>query len=137
MPLDLLKRSENAGSLTQTQHDTNFTAIEAAVNASSSINGHIETVAVKTYVLELKAPTAYTISSLTHGRLSGSCTVSVQINGTNVTGLTGVVVNTARTSPTETTATAANVVAVGNRVELVVTANTACLDFGFTVKVTP
>ena len=93
--------------------------------------------AVKSYGLELKAPTGYTISSLTHSRVSGTCTVSVQINGTNVTGLTGVVVNTAPTSATETNATAANVVAVGNRVELVVTANTACLDFEFTVKVTP
>ena len=82
MTLDLLKRSENGvNPLNQTQHDANFTAIETAVNALCSINGHIETVAVKSYILELKAPTAYTISSLTTDCASGSCTVAVQIDG--------------------------------------------------------
>ena len=134
MTLDLLKRSEKGAPLNATEHDANFTAIENAANAFVSINGHIETVANKTYVLILKAPTAQTINSLTTDCASGSCTAAVQIDGVNVTGLSALAVNT---TETETNATAANTVAVGTTVAIVITGNSTCLDFWFTLKMTP
>lgn len=113
------------------------TTLNATASAvTSSINGHIETVAIKSYVLELKAPTGYTINSLTTDCASGSCTVAVQIDGTPVTWTGSVTTLGASTTETEVNALSANTVAIGATVALVVSANTSCLDLWFTVKVT-
>jgi hypothetical protein len=48
----------------------------------------------------------------------GTCTVAVQINGTNITGLSALAVTSTEAT---TVATAANVVAIGDTVQLVLT----------------
>ena len=100
--------------------------------AVGSLTGQIETVQNKTYVLDIKASRPYTITSLTRQSVSGSCTAAIQIDGVNVTGLSGLTINT---TETETNATAANSVAVGQTVSLVVTGNSTCLDLMFALKV--
>lgn len=86
----------------------------------------IDTVAVKTYVLDLKAQYPYTIYKfIRQVQDSGSCTAKVQIDGVDVTGLTAMACDgTLR----ETLATALNVVPLGGKVTLVVTANSSALD---------
>ncbi|MFM1842166.1 MAG: hypothetical protein RLZZ490_902 [Cyanobacteriota bacterium] len=91
--------------------------------------GFIETIANKTYPL-FKPDRSYKILSLRVKSGSGTCTWAIQINGVNVTGLSAVSV-----SSTEqlVTATAANVVASGQRVTIVSTANSSAVDVEFTI----
>ena len=105
----------------------------AGTGLIEQISGHIETADDKTYVLDLKAPYAYTINSLAAKTASGTCTAKLTIDGVDVTGITALAV-----SDTEDfdDATAANAVSAGNTVALVISSNSAALDLQFTVKVT-
>ena len=108
-------------------------ATPGGVKISSTITipfgGFIETVADKTYPL-FKPDRAFKIKSLRVKSDTGTCTWAVQINGVNVTGLSAISV-----SSTEQliTATAANVVAAGQRVTIVSTANSSAVDVEFTI----
>jgi hypothetical protein len=104
-----------------------------ATGLVEQFSGHIETVANKTYVLDLKAPYAYTINSLAAKTVSGTCTAKLTIDGVNVTGITALAVTSTEDFDD---ATAANVVGVGNTVALVVSSNSTALDLQFTVKYT-
>lgn len=99
----------------------------------ASIAGHIETVADKTYTLDLKAPFAYTINSLAAKTASGTVTVKLTIDGVNVTGITALAVSNVEDFDD---ATANNTVAVGQTVALVASSNSSALDLAFTVKAT-
>lgn len=81
-----------------------------------------------TYTLDLTATEGFTINTLYTQLSSGTLTLAVQINGTNVTGLSAVAVTTTLTT---STATAANTVAIGQKVTLVVSSASSpgTLDF--------
>lgn len=102
---------------------------KVAGSVSLPFGGLIETVANKTYPLFTPANN-YKIQSLRLDTLSGTCTVAIQIDGVNVTGLSAIAV----TSTTQlVSATAANTVTAGQRVTMVVTGNSTALDLEFTM----
>ena len=105
----------------------------AGTGLIEQISGHIETADDKTYVLDLKAPYAYTINSLAAKTASGTCTAKLTIDGTDVTGITALAVSSTEDFDD---ATAANAVSVGDTVALVISSNSTALDLQFTVKVT-
>lgn len=84
----------------------------------------IETPANKTYVVLLKARHGFTITEVTAKTASGTCSVQVTIDGTNVTGGSVSVTSTEASS----TATAANVVSTGQDVAIVVSSNSSAAD---------
>lgn len=86
-----------------------------------------------TYTLVGYAPRAMTITGLNHKSSAGTADLTVEINGTPVTGLTAVGVTSSRDNDT---ATAANVVAAGDLIELIVASAAGLTDLDFTLKVT-
>jgi hypothetical protein len=72
-----------------------------------------------TYIIEHVAKYAYTIEEIDIVCDAGSCTVAIAIDGTNVTGLSSVSVTT---TSNNVAATAANTVAIGQEVTIVVSA---------------
>jgi hypothetical protein len=103
------------------------------VGQVETISGHIETVANKTYVLDLKAPYAYTVNQLAAKTASGTCTAKLTIDGVDVTGITALAVSS---SEDFDDASGANSVAAGATLALVLSSNSSGLDLSFTVKVT-
>jgi hypothetical protein len=84
-----------------------------------------------TYDIDTYAAFAYTITDVFQIQTSsGTVTAAVKINGTNVTGLSGISVST---TPQNVTATAANVVAVGDRVQLVFSSSSSPVNINFTL----
>jgi hypothetical protein len=98
----------------------------------TAANVYYQTPAAGTLVLTAKAAYAFTISQIRGLKTSaGTLTLAVQINGTNVTGLSALSV----TSTTQdVTATAANSVAVGDRVTVVLSGLSSAADLEFTLK---
>ena len=107
--------------------------LDALIDQVSQISGHIETAANKTYILDLKAPYAYTVNALAAKTASGTCTAKLTIDGVDVTGITALSVSSTEASAT---ASAANAVGVDTTLALVVSANSTALDLSFTVKIT-
>lgn len=99
----------------------------------SSYSGMIESPTDKSFTLDLYAASAATINSLKVITVSGTCTVAVKINGTSVTGISAV---SASSTIATGTASAANTVAVGDKITLVVSSNSSAADLQFTVKYT-
>lgn len=89
-----------------------------------------ETPTAKTYVLTTQMPYAMTITQVAARLGAGTCTVQVRINGTNVTGGS---VNATTTEATST-ATAANTVAAGDIVDVVVTSPSSAADLSVTIN---
>ncbi len=98
-----------------------------------SINGFLEAPTDKIFTLDEKAVFAYTINSITTKLVSGTVTVAVKINGTNVTGLSAI---SATSVQATTTASAANSVVAGDRVTLVTSSGSSPVDLAFTLKYT-
>jgi len=87
-----------------------------------------------TIAIDSKAWFAYTINGVRGLDLSaGTITVAIQINGTPVTGLDAL---SATTTAQDATATAANTVAIGDRVTVVLTSNASAADIEFTLSAT-
>ena len=105
----------------------------AGTGLVDGIQGHIETAANKSYVLDLKAPYGYTVNALAAKTASGTCTAKLTIDGVDVTGISALSVTSTEASAT---ASAANTVAVDTTLALVVSANATALDLTFTVKIT-
>lgn len=105
-------------------------ATKAAVDF---VGGMIETAADKTYVIDLSAAYAYTVNTLIIKSASGTCTAKLTIEGTDITGISAVSVSSSEATGT---ATAANSVAVGNTLALVVSSNSDATDVSFTIKTT-
>ena len=103
----------------------------AGTGLVEQITGHIETAANKSYVLDQAAAYAYTINTLIIDASGGTCTAKLTIDGVDVTGISAVSVSTTEATGT---ASAANSVAVGNTVALVISANSAALNVSFTMK---
>ena len=90
-------------------------------------------IAATTYTLELYAAYAYTINQLKIISASGTCTVAVKINGVDVTGISAVAVSSTIATGT---ATAANTVAIGDKITLVTTSNSALTNLQASLKTT-
>lgn len=86
--------------------------------------------AAGTVVLLQYAPYPFTINSLVRKTESGSVQASVQINGTNVTGLAAL---TADSTERTTNATAANTVAVGDTVTMVLASPSSPVNLSMTL----
>jgi hypothetical protein len=86
-----------------------------------------------TYTIVLDAKYARTINELTVDAGAGTCTLTMNINGTPVTGISAVSVSTTEATYT---ATAANAIAVGDIVTIVTTSNSGLANLQITVKTT-
>ncbi len=87
-----------------------------------------------TIVFTAKASFAFTINQIRGLKTTaGTLTMSIQINGTNVTGLGGLSVTS---TPQDATATAANAVAVGDRVTVVIASSSSPANLEFTLQAT-
>lgn len=97
-------------------------------------NLFIETAADKTYALVAKAAYGRTINSLRGlACSSGTVTAALQIAGVGVTGCTSISVTS---TPQDVTCTAANAISTGNRVTLVLSSNSSCLNLEGTLQST-
>lgn len=90
-------------------------------------------IAATTYTLELYAQYAYTINQLKIISASGTCTTAVKINGVDVTGISAVSVSSTIATAN---ASAANTVAVGDKITLVTTSNSALTNLQASLKTT-
>ncbi len=84
----------------------------------------------KTYRLIINAPYGFTIDSVSTVSDTGTCTATVQINGTPLGGTA----NSVSTSMQEQTHTSANVVEEGNAVSVEVTSNSSCEGMTITIS---
>jgi hypothetical protein len=98
-------------------------------SASDALSGVLEAPSNKTYRVLEKSPTALTITEFTVKLGAGTCTAKLQINGVDVTG--GSI--SATTAQQSVSPSAANVVAAGDVVQLVIgsVSSTADLSFSF------
>lgn len=124
-----------AGDITPSDVRSVFTGTFDAIDdaAKGQIAGELTAPGNRAYVLDLSAPYGYTITSLVVQTAAGTATCAVQINGTNVTGLSAVAASTTLATGT---ATAANVVASGNKVTLVVSAVAGTSELSFALRFT-
>jgi hypothetical protein len=129
--------SITGGSGTKTDWDINLAgrpgeAGSAGASADNSILALIEAPTAKTYTLCQYATTGGTIANLIAKLSSGTCTVAVKINGTDVTGLAAVAVTSAEST---TAATAANTIAVGDTITAVVSSVSSPADLALVVEI--
>lgn len=86
-----------------------------------------------TYTFVLEAKYARTINELTVDAGAGTCTLTMNINGTPVTGISAVSVSTTKATYT---ATAANSIAINDLVTIVTSSNSGLENLQITVKTT-
>jgi hypothetical protein len=87
-----------------------------------------------TYDIDTYAAFGYTITEVFQIQTSsGTVTAALQINATNITGLSSISVSS---TPQNVAATAANIVPVGNRVQLVFSSNAGATNINFTLAAT-
>lgn len=91
--------------------------------------GLIESPSAKTYGLFMPT-TAYLLRSLRIKTVSGTCTVAIQIDGVNVTGLSAVAVTS---SNQLVLATGANLIGAGQRLSIAVSSISTPVDLEFTL----
>ncbi len=112
---------------------TAATARAALGCAIDQYNLMIEAPTAKTYTLIYSSKIAFTINEVTALTASGTCTVAIKINGTNVTSLSALAVTS---TPATTAASGANTVALTDIITVVVTAPSSCVDLVLNLKVT-
>ncbi len=98
----------------------------------ASYTGEVPTPIVFTHKLELYSPVAGTIDHIKTILVAGTCTVKLKINTVDVTGSN----HGATTSIGTGTCTAANTIAIGDLIELDVSAPSGAQGLSFSVKVT-
>jgi hypothetical protein len=86
----------------------------------------------KTYVIRLKSAIAGTITETTTKCSSGSCTATFKINGVNLGGTA----NAVSSSEQSRAHSSANVVAVGDDIEVTISGNSSCLDLVASILMT-
>jgi hypothetical protein len=129
----------SSGSGTVTASDTILTAFNKVYGWIvkiwvDEINGQVETVANKTYVLVDKARYARTVDKINIVcNTSGTVTVNLKIGSTSITSCSAISVTS---TPGDTTCTAANAMVADDQLTMVTTSNSACLDLAFTVQTT-
>jgi hypothetical protein len=122
-----------AGSETLTNKTLTSPVLTTPTGFLEQLTGFIETPLSKTYTLDQSASYAYTINTIALATSAGTATVAVQINGSNVTGMSAISVSS---TPTTATASAANSVAPGDKVTMVVTSPSSAANMAFTEKYT-
>lgn len=103
---------------------------KAGVQQTDFISGYIETVADGTIIVILNIPYAITISSVTTKCVSGTCTLTGQIEGVNLGGTA----NSVSSSKQERTHSSANTASVGADIQVSISSNSSCLGLSFTIK---
>lgn len=112
----------------QRRFQTSDNDTEGGLGAKASVaqvaSGHwlIEAPDDKTYAVMQKAAYGFTITEVTTRCTTGTCTVTVKINGTALGGTA----NSASTSEQSQAHSSANVVAAGDTVAIVVSSNSSC-----------
>ena len=110
---------------------------DKAVEAASGMVDQIDFESVEpgddTITLRLYAHYAFTINELRIKTASGTCTVAVKIDGTDVTGISAVAVSSTEATGT---ATAANSVSVGQTVTLVISSSSSVANLAGSLKFT-
>lgn len=112
-----------------------FDALDLASSKAGQISGELTAPGNRTYTIELSAPFAYSITSLVTQTTSGTATLAVQVNGTNVTGMSAVAVSTTLTTSPFTGSTSGNV-AVNGKVTLVISNVAGTSELAFSVRYT-
>lgn len=110
-----------------------WAAASGGASGVDSINALIINPIDRTYVLDSYAPGSYTIDSIGFQCSTGTCTLAIKINGTNVTSLSALSVSS---TPDTASASGANSVVAGDRVTAVVTSSSVIQDLEFSLKIT-
>ena len=97
----------------------------------TSVNGDFSFVEDGTFTLELSSDRAKTLSTLVVQLDTGTCTVSIQKNGVNVTGMASLSVTT---SLQTFTAVALNSIAVNDKITLIITSTVNASGLAFSLK---
>ncbi len=97
------------------------------------ISGTIRAPEDSTYTLIQSIPYGCTINDIRIATDGGTCTVAIQINGVDVTGLAALSVTS---TPQTVSASAANVLALTNKLTMVVSATSSATNLSFTIKTT-
>jgi hypothetical protein len=121
--------ASNRGALSS----ADWSAFNALKVENLSLQDGGSSIAATTYTLELYAQYAYTINQLKIISASGTCTVAVKINGVDVTGISAVSVSSTIATAN---ASAANIVAIGDKITLVTTSNSALTNLQASLKTT-
>ena len=121
--------ASNRGALSS----ADWSAFNALKVENLSLQDGGSSIAATTYTLELYAQYAYTINQLKIISASGTCTVAVKINGVDVTGISAVSVSSTIATAN---ASAANTVAIGDKITLVTTSNSALTNLQASLKTT-
>lgn len=123
------------GSITIWTDQTNwFTNSYSIPLPTTAVQFTLPTGADDTYALTSYAPYPFIINGINQiATTSGTITVAIKINGTNVTGLSALAVTS---SPANYTASAANVVAAGDRVTVVTSSTSSALNLELSLAIT-
>lgn len=111
---------------------TSWAIIDFA-GVKDGLSGEIQSPRNKTHYLFLNAPFACTIDEITVKTSTGTVTMAVEIEGTAVTGLGSISVTSSKAT---STASAANTVAAGDEVTMILSAVNATVDLSFTLEYT-
>lgn len=109
----------------------NLTCADPFSGMVEEINGQVETVSDKSYILVPKARYASTVAKIYASCSSGTTSVALKIDGTNVTSCSAISVSS---TPADTTCTAANTLSSGSQLTLVTSSTSSCTDFSFTIQ---
>jgi hypothetical protein len=122
-----------AGTLSVALYPLLYVSDVMGSNLIEQIPGLLESPVAKTYIILLSNDIPLEIDNMQIQTVSGTCTASLNINGTPVTGLGTISVSSA---PQTLTATALNVMANGDELTLVITSPSTPQDLAFVIQTT-
>ena len=120
---------KTSGNITDFVDGTNNYRNLASAIPAGSFSVFIEVPTVKTYVLDLDAPSPYTVIKYSAILTAGTATISLLLNGAAITGATGIAV-----SATLATGTLSQAVATGNTLSLQITAQSSAANLSLAVR---
>jgi len=104
--------------------------VDVTLNKEDRIFGEIERPTVKEYTLEYFVSRPYVIKNLVIGTSSGTASVSIQINGVNVSGLTNLAVTSTRLNA----AAGSNLAALSSTISLLVLSVDTAINLKFNLN---
>lgn len=114
--------------------DASTSAVRTTIGVDiDGLSGEIPTPFDQTYTLILKIPMAVTINELAAKTSAGTATAKLQIDGVDITGITALSVSSSENSAT---ASAANSMAAGTTLTLILSSTSSASNLSFTVKYT-